>query len=93
VSTDEGDNWKKLEPASQARLSWTPKRLVRAVAGTKEVATSTDGGKTWTPAGKLPRDPGKLIEGADGTLYAALDDGAIVKSSDGGKTWETVYVP
>jgi BNR/Asp-box repeat len=92
LTTDEGESWKKLGPANQAKLSWTPRRLVRAVSG-GQVATSADGGKTWTPAGKLPRTAGKLVEGADGTLYAALDNGSIVSSSDTGKTWKAVYTP
>jgi hypothetical protein len=93
TSPDEGKTWMKGGAANQAKLSWTPKRLVRAVGGGGQVATSADGGKTWTPVGKLPRTPGKLAEGADGTLYAALDNGTIMSSSDGGKTWKVVYTP
>jgi photosystem II stability/assembly factor-like uncharacterized protein len=92
ASPDEGATWKKIGAATTARLSWTPKRLARAVAS-GEVATSANGGKTWTPAGRLPRPPGKLVEGSDGTLYAALENGAIMTSPDGGKTWKDVFTP
>jgi photosystem II stability/assembly factor-like uncharacterized protein len=89
-SADQGNRWKPLGPADRAELAWGGKGLFRADHdGT--VLTSTDRGRSWSRVGKLDSSPGKLVEAADGTLYAALDDGSIQRSDNGGREWKTVF--
>lgn len=89
-SGDEGRTWHKLDAAVESHLAWTPNGLFRADAsGT--VWTSSDRGLSWRHVSKLPRAPGKLVEVPNGTLYAALDDGAIVVSRDRGHTWHALF--
>jgi photosystem II stability/assembly factor-like uncharacterized protein len=89
-STNQGRSWKTLGPATQAELAWGSKGLFRADEdGT--VLSSKDRGVSWSRVGKLDGAPGKLVQVSDGTLYVALDNGAIQRSEDGGRGWKTVF--
>jgi photosystem II stability/assembly factor-like uncharacterized protein len=74
-STNQGRSWKTLGPATQAELAWGSKGR----------------GVSWSRVGKLDGAPGKLVQVSDGTLYVALDNGAIQRSEDGGRGWKTVF--
>lgn len=91
-SPDGGNSWRALTNAAASRLAWTSRGLYRADAD-RSVLTSSDGGKTWRRVGELPGTPGKLVETAEGTLYAGLTDGSIVTSGDGGSSWKVLFAP
>ena len=93
ASVDQGANWKKIAAADAPRLSWSARHgLLRVVRG-GQVSSSADGGTSWKPIGSVLGDPGKLVEGADATLYVALNNGAIFTSPDGGKSWKSLSTP
>lgn len=91
-STDQGRSWRALQSAASSRLAWTPKGLTRADAD-GSVKSSADRGVTWKETGRLAGTPAKLLGLADGTLYAALNDGTITVSRDGGRSWKTLLRP
>ncbi len=92
ASSDQANSWRRLTPAHEARLTWTPDGLFRADAE-GAVSRSSDRGRTWTQVGRLPGTAGKLVTSAAGELYAALTDGRIFTSSDGGRQWSVLFSP
>jgi photosystem II stability/assembly factor-like uncharacterized protein len=79
--------------ASSIDIAWTKPDLVARVGWDdqhKGGATSIDGGKTWTPFGKMPegKGAGSIAMSADGSglLWAPLE-GPVVFSKDKGATW------
>ena len=84
----------KLGPTTSAITRTGPGRS--APVGPGLVATSGDGGKTWTvvhPAG-LPSTSVQSLAAGTGsnasTIYAVLTNGRLYRSSDGAKTFELV---
>jgi hypothetical protein len=91
-STDGGRTWGPRPGPDLVTLAWEPSVLVGAEAG-GGVHRSTDGGASWSVAGRLPRAPEALLVTAK-TWYAAADeDGAtgIYRSTDTGRTWDLYY--
>jgi photosystem II stability/assembly factor-like uncharacterized protein len=91
-SADGGNSWQQISHGAAPYLAWNQHGLFRVDAD-RSVLSSSDGGVRWTRVGELPRTPGKLVETADGTLYAALTEGSIVTSSDGGRSWKILFAP
>ncbi len=91
-SRDGGNTWQQISAAGQAHMAWNAHGLYRADAD-RSVSTSSDGGVTWHVVGRLPGLPGKLVETAAGTLYAALTEGTVVTSQNGGRSWSTLFSP
>jgi hypothetical protein len=90
-TSDQGENWRPVQPGTGIRLEWNENGLYRADQdGT--VLTSTDRGNTWNPVGKVEGEPYKFKTDGD-RLLLALSDGTIVESTDGGKTWTDVFRP
>lgn len=85
ASADGARTWRPLDKQI-ALVAWAaPERLVILEQG-GEVSVSSDGGRTFRPAGDVPGEPVALMA-AGGELYVALDDNRIMRSADGGATW------
>jgi photosystem II stability/assembly factor-like uncharacterized protein len=58
------------------------------------VATSTDGGSSWTPSSIASGEPElNAVTCASATTCVAVGNGVAVTSSDGGATWTTYAIP
>ena len=90
-SRDGGRTWEPAATAALLWLSWDGQWLYGATAA-GEVQASADNAATWQPRGRLPGEPSALLA-HDSRLFAALHDGAIVRSGDGGATWRQVAGP
>ncbi|MDQ3943869.1 MAG: YCF48-related protein [Actinomycetota bacterium] len=92
-SNDGGRTWQRLRGPALVALSWEKTAgLVGADTG-GVVHRSTDGGASWSRAGRLPGSPQALLATAD-SLYAAADVGGttgIYQSPDDGRTWSLRY--
>lgn len=85
VSSDAGRRWRKTGgPAGL--LAWTDDGAFAADA-TGAVWRGEPGDDDWERAGNLGGGVAAFEPAADGSLYAALHDGAIKASRDGGRTW------
>jgi photosystem II stability/assembly factor-like uncharacterized protein len=70
-----------------------PNILCLALLNRPDVFKSTDGGATWTVAGRFPRAVGRLLIDpiAPDIIYAmSLDRGGVLKSTDGGADWQAI---
>ena len=98
-STDGGRHWKQLAPEAAGHvgfhiLAFSPAdpRIVYGI--TNGVRVSSDGGRTWREAGRLPPDLIHFAAGAQSaaTVYAATQRGLFV-SHDQGAHWARVPTP
>ena len=90
VSVDEGTSWGRRQTTAFVLLSWPTESQLWAVDASGQVFVSSDAGGTWNKKGALPRKAEALL--AEGmVLYAAVQDGGILRSEDGGVTWEAVF--
>jgi len=91
MSTDRGVTFEKVAefPGPVLSLAGDGKVLL---AGLHEagVARSTDGGRTWAPAGEIVARGFSSLEAVDGTLYAMGPQEGIYLSGDGGLTWSAL---
>ena len=55
--------------------------------------TSTDGGDTWNPVGRVTGEPYKFKTISGDELYLALSDGTIMHTTDSAKTWKAAFRP
>ena len=51
-----------------------------------KVAVSSDGGRSFRPAGDVPGEPATFMA-AGNELYVALTDNRVMRSTDGGASW------
>lgn len=93
-SSDGGRTWSDPTLPAVMVVSWAPGGTLWGVEPTGVVQSSTDGGKSWQPAGSLPGQPQALLA-TDSVLWAAaLDDNGttgIYYSDDRGLTWQLRY--
>ena len=91
-SGDQGRSWSALTGAEAARLSWEEPDSLFRVDADGLVYQGEAEGSAWNLAGRIDGEPWEL-DAADGVLYAALRDAAIVSSADRGETWSEVFSP
>ena len=85
ASGDGGRSWRALGKQI-ALVAWAaPERLFTLEQGGK-VAMSSDGGRSFRPAGSAPGEPATLMA-AGNELYVALTDNRVMRSTDGGASW------
>ena len=92
-SGDGGRTWPRLPGPALVALSWDAGAGLFGADGKGLVHRSTDGGASWSEAGRLPRPPQALLATA-ASLYAAADaEGrtGIYRSDDQGRTWRLRY--
>lgn len=103
LSTDLGKTWKDLGTSRfVAAMAFVDRQTVYAVApiapgvfpGDYGLMVSRDGAKTWKQSGVVPGGGTVgayvrelVIDRADGSLVALLQNGMVLRSSDEGKTW------
>lgn len=106
-STNGGDDWKNISiargPVTQILFEAGLPDLVTLLVFGQGVATSSDGGKTWSDythqtelsvGGKiLPQNMFVVVPDVlrSGVLYAGAQNG-VFRSSDGGKIWEAINI-
>ena len=86
ASRDGGATWQERSASPPALLAWRGDTLFR-VAGSGEVAASSDAGRTWKTTAELEAAPAAFAAGED-MLYLALHDGRVLESRDGA-AWTT----
>jgi hypothetical protein len=85
ASGDGGRAWRALGKQI-ALVAWAaPERLFMLEQGGK-VAVSSDGGRSFRPAGDVPGEPATFMA-AGNELYVALTDNRVMRSTDGGASW------
>ncbi|MBN9399542.1 MAG: hypothetical protein J0I17_05120 ['Candidatus Kapabacteria' thiocyanatum] len=105
-SPDRGATWTSY-PAPLANYGGELVRrsnghILYYVPGGGGLRLSTDGGASFTDLSQFNNPPyfSKIVEGADGILYALVNRGAttltdrpmtVAKSTDGGMTWQHIY--
>jgi photosystem II stability/assembly factor-like uncharacterized protein len=87
LSDDGGRSWTKGALDPPALLAWGGANLVFALGGDGTAYASTNGGRTWNPAGAVEGPPAAFTADASGTVYVARQDGSVDASSDRGRTW------
>ncbi len=93
-STDGGRTWRPRPGPAVVTLSWEPSAGLVGVDPEGGVHRSTDGGASWSTAGRLPGAPEALLVTAKAWYAAAkAEDGAtgIYRSTDGGRNWDLHY--
>ncbi|MDP9403383.1 MAG: hypothetical protein M3P85_08615 [Actinomycetota bacterium] len=91
-SEDGGRTWRSLDAPALTFLSWEAGSGLWGVGVDGTVFVSGDGSGGWERRGELGGRPAALLA-ADGTPYAATEEGAILSSRDGGRTWSARYDP
>lgn len=92
-SADGGRTWQRLPGPAQVALSWDKASGLVGADADGVVHRSTDGGASWSRAGRVPGAPQALLATAD-SFYAAADaEGTtgIYRSTDEGRTWRLRY--
>ncbi|HYM64173.1 MAG TPA: sialidase family protein [Gaiellaceae bacterium] len=92
TSEDDGATWEPIGFAS-GLLSWPTETGLYAVDPTGAVFASADGGRSWTPPGRVSGEPAALVADTELELYVALHDGTVKASVDGGATWTVRSAP
>ncbi len=102
LTTDGGNEWQKLEypPLKVYGLAVDPRNGNRIYAsgewqGSGQLYRTDDGGQKWERIYTEPAQGSVIISLAvdpsrDGTLYAGLSTGTVIKSADAGATWSNV---
>ncbi len=86
ASADEGRTWSMVGDGV-GFLAWpAPRRLYLASAG-GQLFVSPDAGKRWRQVGDIGGKPAALLAANRQELYAALQNGTIMRSADGGGSW------
>ncbi|SDS77500.1 F510_1955 family glycosylhydrolase [Jiangella sp. DSM 45060] len=91
ISADGGRTFGPLDGAPVLFLAdWPRTAELYGVTPDGTVQHSPDGGTTWHQRSALGERPQAITVGADGAVYAALED-SIVVSADGGDTFTELY--
>jgi len=92
-SQDSGRTWKAVAIGLAGHLAWpAPGRAYLAdLAGSILIAPRASG--RWRLRGTLGTPAAALLAVDEQTLFAALNDGTIVRSGDGGATWKVRAAP
>ncbi|MEV2268459.1 F510_1955 family glycosylhydrolase [Nonomuraea africana] len=94
VSGDAGKSFEALKGAPLLSfLDVAGKDHLVGVAPDGQVHTSTDGGSTWRPGGRLPMQAVAFTAVSADRLLAAAMDGTVYESTNAGKGFSTVYQP
>jgi photosystem II stability/assembly factor-like uncharacterized protein len=104
VSTDRGDSWRRVEPQGSLQpyrfqaLAIDGSGTLYATEGRQFGSTrlpgvikSSDGGRTWVPAGLPKQEVWQLqVDAGNGSTLYANTTTELLESSDGGATWNAV---
>jgi photosystem II stability/assembly factor-like uncharacterized protein len=85
ASGDGGRAWRALGKQI-ALIAWAAPERLYMLDQEGRVAMSSDGGRNFRPAGRVPGEPVSLMA-AENELYVALADNRVMRSADGGATW------
>lgn len=85
ASGDGGQTWRSLGKQI-ALVAWPAPDRLFLLDQEGKVAASSDGGRSFRPAGNVPGEPVAFMA-AGAELYVALADNRIMRSADGGATW------
>lgn len=99
ASTDAGGSWQVRNPEAGRSFMGTilvdPKDVNRLIAPDMAggLATSSDGGRTWTPLGGPDGAMSAAWNPADTRQIVAVGMRGSARSSDGGATWQQIGLP
>ena len=87
LTEDGGGSWRQRDPTPNVRVAWDAGGDLYRIDPGGYLKVSTNGGDSWEDRGTTGGEPHALTVAEDGTVYAALLDGAIKASDDGGQTF------
>ncbi|MEV0630927.1 F510_1955 family glycosylhydrolase [Nonomuraea wenchangensis] len=94
VSEDGGLNYEEIAKAPLlSHIDVVADGVLVGAAADGQIHTSQDSGKTWSVAGRFPRQAAAFTAVDRQRLLAAMEDGTVLDSKDGGKTFTTAFSP
>lgn len=91
-SLDGGQSWKRIGD-EVGYLAWPQGEELFLAAGSGDVLSSSDRGRTFERRGSIGGQPAAFLGRSSTELYVALHDGTIKRSIDNGETWSVRSTP